>query len=214
MGGLFLHDRAFYFACTYVAVATNGALNSIFLEREIRVARGYLTFGLSVWSWGPRPTSNIDGIIADNLRRRLLRVLHFSHPSLVSHVRPLVLQLSFYPLPPTSSFHHSSLPHFARREGTAFCSQHRNLRDRANHLHAAITYNLRRLGAPLFLRGAHSRTLVAVIHFFAFSYQRFLRLSNLPAISSVFFLPLLSSSFPSLLSSAIRINTVVAPFET
>lgn len=102
------------------------ASNSIFLGGEIRVARGYLTFGLSVWSWGPRPTSNIDGIIADNLRRRLLRVLHFSHPSLVSHVRPLVLQLSF-PLLPTSSFHHSSLPHFARREGTAFCSQLRNL---------------------------------------------------------------------------------------
>lgn len=101
-------------------------LNGTFLERGIRVARGYLTFVLSVWSWGPRPTSNIDGIIADNLRRRLLCVLHFSHPPLVSHIRPLVLQLSF-PLLPTSSFQHSSLPHFARREGTAFCLQLRNL---------------------------------------------------------------------------------------
>lgn len=121
---LFLNDRMFYLICTVEVRTARWTVS--FLDEKQGVARGYLTFALSVWSWGPRPTSNIDGIIADNLRRRLLRVLHFSHPSLVSHVRPLVLQLSC-PLLPTSSSHYSSLPHFARREGTAFCSQLRNL---------------------------------------------------------------------------------------
>ena len=88
----------------------------------------------------------------------MLRVLHSSHPSLpslslVTHVRPLVLQLSL-PLLPTPSFPHSSLPHFASSRRNNFLLPETWLGDRANHLHAAITYNP--LGPPLFFPTFHT----------------------------------------------------------
>lgn len=56
------------------------------------------------------PTSDIDGIIADNLQRRLLRIPYFSHPSLaVLSSAPLVPKLSL-PLLPASNIRLPRVP--------------------------------------------------------------------------------------------------------
>lgn len=102
----------------------------------------------------------------------MLRVLHSSHPSL-----PPSLSLSSPTSVPSFSNYRSPcfLPRLfptrvclilPRREGTTFCSLKTRLGDRANHLHAAITYNPPDSDSPLFFHAAFPSRFHASPSFF------------------------------------------------
>lgn len=99
---------------------------------------------LSVCSRELRPTSDIDGIIADNLQRRLLHVPHFSHPSPIAPSRAPPRSPIIAPL--TSCLECSSPPWFIYfamvNEACIFTTVSKTLADVTRSLNAQQMRNL------------------------------------------------------------------------